>query len=135
MIDTIFFLLVFFMMSTLSMVKLNGLIMSLPKDSLASPGATPNRVAVAIAPNGDILVDKRKTDIRSLPATFRAALNRNKTAVVVLSVASTQKTQTLVSTMDVLDEIMTEAGNDRPILIATPKTGLNVPSPDQDEDN
>ena len=40
MIDTIFFLLVFFMFTSLSMVKMHGLDVSLPKDS-SSPDQKP----------------------------------------------------------------------------------------------
>ena len=47
MIDTIFFLLVFFMFTSLSMVKMNGMGVSLPKDSSAVT-TPPPRVMVTV---------------------------------------------------------------------------------------
>lgn len=121
MIDTIFFLLVFFMISTLSMVKMKGLNLSIPKDALKSASKAPERITVSISPSGDYLLDKRSTDVTTLPAQFKKELAAHPAAVVVVNVAATQKTQTLISTMDILNEIMTQAGNQNPILIATPK--------------
>ena len=121
MIDTIFFLLVFFMMSTLSMVKMEGLNLSIPKDALKSAAKAPERITVSISPTGDYLLDKRPIDVTTLPSQFKLELAAHPKAVVVVNVAATQKTQTLISTMDILNEIMTQAGNQNPILIATPK--------------
>jgi len=128
MIDTIFFLLVFFMMSTLSMVKMKGLDLNIPKDAPKASSKPPDRITVAISPTGDFLLDKRKLDVTGLPAGFKKELDAHPDAVVVVNVAATQKTQTLISAMDILNEIMTEAGNKNPILIATPKTSPHPPS-------
>jgi biopolymer transport protein ExbD len=121
MIDTIFFLLVFFMMSTLSMVKMQGLGLTLPTDSPKGPGKAPDRLTLSISPTGHYALNSRELDVTSLPAEFRAQLAAHPGAVVVVNVASTQPTQALISTMDILNEIMTESGNSNPILIATPK--------------
>jgi biopolymer transport protein ExbD len=121
MIDTIFFLLVFFMMSTLSMVKMEGLSLNIPKDAPAGVRKAPERITLAVSPNGDYLLDKRKIDVTSLADQFKAELAAHPNAAVVVNMAATQKTQTLISTMDILNEIMTKAGNNNPILIATPK--------------
>ncbi len=131
MIDTIFFLLVFFMMSTLSMVKMQGLGMALPKDNAAGKGKAPEHITLSISPNGDYFLDKKKLGVVDLPSEFKKELALHRGASVVINVASTQKTQTLISTMDVINEIMSQAGNQSPILIATPQFthGSKSPTP------
>jgi biopolymer transport protein ExbD len=121
MIDTIFFLLVFFMMSTLSMVKMQGLGLAIPKDASSGKGRVPQHITLAIDPKGDYYLNKKKVDVTDLPSEFSKALAGGRNASIVLNVAATQKTQTLVSTMDILNEILTQAGNDSPILVVTPK--------------
>ena len=71
MIDTIFFLLVFFMFTSLSMVKMKGMDVSLPKDS-TSTEAPPPQVVITVnqagqyylntdSINGDALVTELQT--------------------------------------------------------------------------
>ena len=122
MIDTIFFLLVFFMMSTLSMVKMGGLGLGIPRVAAKGAGKAPARITLSIDPSGQFFVDKRKVDLTSLPQEFQRELSAHPGATVVVNVAATQKTQTLVSTLDILNEIMAEAHNESPILVVTPKT-------------
>jgi biopolymer transport protein ExbD len=68
MIDTIFFLLVFFMISTLSMARYSGLPVNLPK---AASGQQPanESAAVTITQEGKVFIDKQEVardDIRSV---------------------------------------------------------------------
>jgi biopolymer transport protein ExbD len=68
MIDTIFFLLVFFMISTLSMARYSGLPVNLPK---AAPGQQPasESAVVTITQDGKVFIDKQEVardNIRSL---------------------------------------------------------------------
>jgi biopolymer transport protein ExbD len=121
MIDTIFFLLVFFMMSTLSMVKMEGLGLALPKDVGTGKTKAPPRIVVAVSPAGEYLLDGRRQSASGLPESLRSRLKASPTAVVVVNVSPAQKTQTLVSTLDIVDEVLQEAGSSNPVLVATPK--------------
>ena len=58
MIDTIFFLLVFFMFTSLSMVKMNGLDVSLPKDTNSPDQKPPPQVVVTVDNSGNYYLDK-----------------------------------------------------------------------------
>ena len=58
MIDTIFFLLVFFMISTLSMARYSGLPVNLPKAATGQQVPSES-AAVTIAPGGKIAIDKQ----------------------------------------------------------------------------
>jgi biopolymer transport protein ExbD len=68
MIDTIFFLLVFFMISTLSMARYSGLPVNLPKAASGQQPASESAV-VTITQDGKVFIDKQEVardNIRSL---------------------------------------------------------------------
>jgi biopolymer transport protein ExbD len=118
MIDTIFFLLVFFMFTTLSMVKMHGMGLSMPKDA-ASGGKPPPRLTLAVSPAGQYFLNAKALAPADLPAALQADVAAHPDTVVVVNVAPNQQTQTLISVMDVVHEILTRAGSNAPILVAT----------------
>ena len=71
MIDTIFFLLVFFMISTLSMARYSGLPVNLPKAATGQQPASES-AAVTITPDGKVYVDKKEVPRE----TFRTVLQQ-----------------------------------------------------------
>ena len=71
MIDTIFFLLVFFMISTLSMARYSGLPVNLPNAATGQQPATES-AAVTISPDGKVYVDKKEVSRE----TFRTVLQQ-----------------------------------------------------------
>ena len=73
MIDTIFFLLVFFMISTLSMARYTGLPVNLPK--AASGQQTPSEsAAVTITQDGKVFLDKQEVPRENLRAILQQRL-------------------------------------------------------------
>ena len=66
MIDTIFFLLVFFMISTLSMSRYSGLPVNLPKAATGQQPASES-AAVTITPDGKVFIDKQEVRPREHP--------------------------------------------------------------------
>ena len=67
MIDTIFFLLVFFMLSSLALTRLNGLPVNLPRASSA-PRQPPAELTVTIDKNRDVFVNKQPTGMDGFEA-------------------------------------------------------------------
>lgn len=65
MIDTMFFLLVFFMLSSLALSKLNGLPVNLPQASTA-PKQPPVDLTVTIDKTGQPFVNKRPVALRDV---------------------------------------------------------------------
>ena len=124
MIDTIFFLLVFFMMSTLSMVRLKVLNLDIPRQAVQGEARPVGRVEVAINDDDRITLNAATVTVKDLPEQFAAAIKSQPKAAVVLKVSAGQKTQALVSTMDLLNEVMAEQGNKNPILLSTAKASL-----------
>ena len=65
MIDTIFFLLVFFMLSSLSLTRLNGLPVNLPRASTA-PKQKPTELTITIDKNQRVYVNRELVPISNL---------------------------------------------------------------------
>jgi biopolymer transport protein ExbD len=71
MIDTVFFLLVFFMMATLSMSVHRAMPVSLPQAATGGP-ATPQSVDITITREGAVLIDRVPIDPARIPDALRA---------------------------------------------------------------
>ena len=84
MIDTIFFLLVFFMISTLSMSRYSGLPVNLPK---AATGQQPpsESAAVTIGPDGKIAIDKQEVSRDRVGAVLKTRFSGNPELLVVIN--------------------------------------------------
>jgi len=84
MIDTIFFLLVFFMISTLSMARYSGLPVNLPKASTGRQ--TPSEsAAVTIAPDGKIAIDKQEVARAQIGEVLKARLTKTPDLLVLIN--------------------------------------------------
>lgn len=84
MIDTVFFLLVFFMMASLSMTVNRGLPVKLP----AAASGVPERkepVALTLTRAGELYLDKVAVRPESLPARLRQALAASSQLVVIVN--------------------------------------------------
>lgn len=73
MIDVIFFLLVFFMVSSLSMSKINSLPVNLPKTS-AAPTAAKQNIVLTVQKNGSIFVNKTPVSMDSIGEVLAHAM-------------------------------------------------------------
>jgi len=84
MIDTIFFLLVFFMISTLSMARYGGLPVSLPK--AATGQQTPSEsAAVTISADGKITLDKQELPLEQIRDALKNRLAKNPALLVLIN--------------------------------------------------
>jgi len=84
MIDVIFFLLVFFMVSSLAMTKINSLPVALPKTSSA-PEALKQNVILTINRSGIIYVNKSPTLLEGVGAQLTYEMHDNPQDVVVVN--------------------------------------------------
>jgi len=99
MIDTIFFLLVFFMISTLSMSRYSGLPVNLPK---AATGQQPpsESTAVTIGPDGKITIDKQEAPRDQIGAMLTARLTKNPELLVLINADERVEHGLVVEVMD-----------------------------------
>lgn len=84
MIDVIFFLLVFFMVSSLAMTKINSMPVALPKTS-SSPEAIKQNVIITIKPDGSIFLNKTPVTLDTLGNQLAYEMHDNPQDVVVVN--------------------------------------------------
>ncbi len=121
MIDTIFFLLVFFMYTSLSMVKMNGMEVPLPRPNPNTVSPPTPEILVFVSARGQYLVDMQPV----MPAQLRARLSQRvaatPNAIVVVHVTDTLPTQALITVLDALHPLSGPDGRPVPVLVATEK--------------
>jgi biopolymer transport protein ExbD len=120
MIDTIFFLLVFFMIAWLSMVKMNGLGLQQPRQNRSASRA-PHAIALSVSASGGFYVNAKRASSTEWASRLKSQLAAHPGSVVVLNVAPTQRTQTLVSLLDAVNGVVAEAHVPAQVVIATPQ--------------
>ena len=129
MIDAIFFLLVFFMMSSLSMVKMKGMGVSLPRNATAE-SRPPPRLIVSVYKDGDWYLGLQKIEPSTLQGLLQSRVTADPESVVVVNVDKQQSVQTLVNVMDAVNSVKKPDGDAAAVMISTsfvdPKTGNAV---------
>ena len=99
MIDTIFFLLVFFMISTLSMARYGGLPVNLPK-AATSQQTLSESAAVTITPDGKIAIDKREVPRAQVGEILKARLLKTPDLLVLINADEKVEHGVVVEVMD-----------------------------------
>jgi biopolymer transport protein ExbD len=84
MIDTIFFLLVFFMISTLSMAHYSGLPVNLPKAATGQQPANES-AAVTITRDGKVFIDKQEVSRENVRSTLQQRLAEKPDLLVLIN--------------------------------------------------
>ena len=101
MIDVIFFLLVFFMISTLSMTINRGLPVNLPTAATSQKDVRDN-VSLTVMQDGKIFLNKEPVTLQDMGSRVKAALAADPRLAVVINADG----QVLHSTVvDILDEL------------------------------
>jgi biopolymer transport protein ExbD len=113
MIDTIFFLLVFFMIASLAMTKMTGMPVQLPKSSTARAKPV-DKVMVTVTAAGNFYVDKKPVAFAEIYGEIAARLRDDPQLVVVLNCDKRQQVEQLVH---VMEEV--KRANAQNVLIAT----------------
>lgn len=84
MIDTIFFLLVFFMIASLAMTTAKGMSVNLPKASAATERPAV-KVVLTLTESGKHYIDKKPVQFSGLGPELRRRLQDNPRAIVVIN--------------------------------------------------
>ncbi|RYG68452.1 biopolymer transporter ExbD [bacterium] len=121
MIDAIFFLLVFFMFSSLSMIRMRGANVALPAGSAGTgaAGSTPPKLIVSVTGNGAYFINKKAVNRATLQNSLQEEVKAHSNAVVVVNMAKTQSTQTLIDVLDSINKVTLPSGAPVSALIAT----------------
>jgi biopolymer transport protein ExbD len=99
MIDTIFFLLVFFMISTLSMTQFKGMPVNLPR-AASGQQAPAESAAITIDKEGRIFLDREPVEKASLADLLSAKLAANPEMLVVINAEDAVEHGQVVEIMD-----------------------------------
>jgi biopolymer transport protein ExbD len=100
MIDTIFFLLVFFMISTLSMSQYRGMPVNLPK-AASGQQAPAESAAITIDNQGRVFIDKQPVEKEMLGDLLRQQLADNADLLVVINADDGVEHGRVVEVMDI----------------------------------
>ncbi len=84
MIDTMFFLLVFFMIATLSMTMQQGLPVNLPASSTAT-GDIPNEVSLTLTDNGGLFFNKAPIAVPDIAPRLQQLLREQEHPSVIIN--------------------------------------------------
>ena len=117
MIDIIFFLLVFFMMSMLSMVVQKSMPLTLPQAESAKVSMTRN-IPVTITADGGIYYERDLMSLRDLTARLTEDVAHGEDISVILRGAAAASYGTVVQVMDVVKRLGIEK-----VYIATDTPG------------
>jgi biopolymer transport protein ExbD len=98
MLDVVFIMLIFFIVTT-SFVKEAGIDVSRPNAASAEKKEKAS-ILIAISNNGDIWIDKRKIDVRSVRANVERLHAESPEGTVVIQADKVSKTGILVKVMD-----------------------------------
>jgi biopolymer transport protein ExbD len=113
MIDTIFFLLVFFMIASLAMTKMTGVPVQLPQSSTAKEKPVV-KAMVTVTAAGEYYVDRERVAFEQISGTIATRVRENPQVVVVLNCDRRQQVQQLVH---VMEEV--KRANAQNVMIAT----------------
>jgi biopolymer transport protein ExbD len=100
MIDTIFFLLVFFMISTLSMTQFKGMPVNLPK-AASGQQAPSESAAITIDRDGRLFLNKKQIEKSALSESLRQQLEKNPDLLVVINADDVVEHGQVVEVMDI----------------------------------
>jgi biopolymer transport protein ExbD len=100
MIDTIFFLLVFFMISTLSMTQFKGMPVNLPK-AASGQQAPAESAAITIDKDGRLFLNQQAIDKAALGEALTQQLAKNAEMLVVINADDGVQHGQVVEVMDI----------------------------------
>ena len=100
MIDTIFFLLVFFMISTLSMSQFKGMPVNLPK-AASGQQAPAESAAITIDKDGRLFLNQQAIDKAALAEALSQQLAKNAEMLVVINADDGVQHGQVVEVMDI----------------------------------
>ena len=100
MLDIVFIMLIFFIVST-SFLKEAGIEVLKPKAAKATQTKKAN-IFIAIKPNGDVWMDKRQVDVERVGANLEKMLSETPTDVIVIQADKEAKHGVVVKVMDAI---------------------------------
>jgi biopolymer transport protein ExbD len=105
MIDVIFAILTFFIMSTLFLTRQEGLPVNLPKAATSQQSQIPTKITVTVEQSGQISLNKKPTTVDALAEQIRNLMGKNPESVVVISADTKVEHGNIVAVMDKVRQV------------------------------
>lgn len=105
LIDVTFAILTFFIVSSLSLSKSEGLPVNLPKASTSQVQDSPAKITVTLDAQGKFMVDKKLVSLDQIESTVRQVMGSNPSALIVLNADKSVVHGNVVEVMDRLRRI------------------------------
>jgi biopolymer transport protein ExbD len=117
MIDVIFAILTFFIMSTLFLHRSEGLPVNLPKAGTAKTQSSAAPITVTIDAVGNLSLNRQPVTLDTLPMSVKKLMGKNTDVVVIMNA---DKTVTLDQVVGVMDRVRQVKGAKLAIATQTP---------------
>ncbi|MEG4838984.1 biopolymer transporter ExbD [Microcoleus sp. B9-D4] len=105
LIDVTFAILTFFIVSSLSLSKSEGLPVNLPKAATSQVQDSPAKITVTIDAQGKLMVDKKLVNLEQIESTVRQVMGSNPNSLIVLNADKSVNHGNVVEVMDRLRRI------------------------------
>ncbi|MBD2440420.1 biopolymer transporter ExbD [Nostoc sp. FACHB-110] len=105
MIDVIFAILTFFIMSTLYLTRSEGLPVNLPKAAMAKQQASSAPITVTIDQTGTVSLNRKSVDLNSLAEEVRILKGQKAEALVIINADERVHHGQVVAVMDRLRQV------------------------------
>jgi biopolymer transport protein ExbD len=105
MIDVIFAILTFFIMSTLFLTRQEGLPVNLPRASTSQQSQVPTRITITVDSQAQVSLNKKPTTIDALTEQVRGLVGANPEAVVVINADKGVEHGQVVAVMDKVRQV------------------------------
>ena len=105
MIDVVFAILTFLIVSSLSLSKSEGLPVNLPKASTSQVQDSTAKITFTLDAQGKFMVDKKLVNLDQIESTVRQVMGSNQSALIVLNADKSVNHGNVVEVMDRLRRI------------------------------
>ena len=105
MIDVVFAILTFLIVSSMSLSKSEGLPVNLPKAATSQVQDSPAKVTVTIDAQGKLMVDKKLVNLDQIESRVRQVIGTNPNSLIVLNADKSVYHGNVVEVMDILRRI------------------------------
>ncbi|MEH1922325.1 ExbD/TolR family protein [Nostoc sp.] len=100
MIDVIFAILTFFIMSTLFLTRSEGLPVNLPKAATAKQQQVPSKITITVDEQGQLSLNRKPTTVDDLTAQVRTLVGSNPEVLVIINADEKVTHGKVVAVMD-----------------------------------
>jgi len=100
LIDVVFTLLTFFILSSLSLTNSEGLPVNLPKAATGQQSQSSEQITVTINSQGEVNLNRKPTTVDALTEQIRALVGNNQDALVVINADERANVGVAVAVMD-----------------------------------